>query len=52
MSKPALAVVGHIGPEPRGERLSLPHALAALAALAQPTGSRPSGCLSSGSRTA
>ena len=37
MSKPALAVVGHIGPEPHGERLSLPHALAALAALGQPT---------------
>ncbi len=37
MSKPALAVVGHIGPEPRGDRLSLPHALAALAALGQPT---------------
>jgi ArsR family transcriptional regulator len=37
MSKPALAVVGHIGPQPRGDRLSLPHALAALAALGQPT---------------
>ena len=37
MSKPALAVVGHIGPAPRGDRLSLPHALAALAALGQPT---------------
>jgi len=29
MNKPALAVVGHIGPVPRGDRLSLPHALAA-----------------------
>jgi DNA-binding transcriptional ArsR family regulator len=31
-----LAVVGHIGPAPRGN-LSAPHALAALAALGQPT---------------
>ncbi|MEJ2622977.1 MAG: metalloregulator ArsR/SmtB family transcription factor [Pseudolabrys sp.] len=37
MSKPALAVVGHFGPAPRGDKLSLPHALAALAALGQPT---------------
>ena len=31
-----LAVVGHIGPVPRGDKMSLPHALAALAALGQP----------------
>ena len=31
-----LAVVGHIGPAPRGDKMSLPHALAALAALGQP----------------
>ncbi len=37
MNKPALAVVGHIGPAPRGDRLALPHALAALSALGQPT---------------
>jgi DNA-binding transcriptional ArsR family regulator len=37
MSKETLAVVGHIGPAPRGDRLSTPHALAALAALGQPT---------------
>jgi ArsR family transcriptional regulator len=30
-------VVGHIGPAPSGNRLSAPHALAALAALGQPT---------------
>lgn len=36
-SKEALAVVGHIGPAPRGDRMSAPHALAALAALGQPT---------------
>jgi ArsR family transcriptional regulator len=35
--KPALAVVGHIGPAPRGDKMSAPHALAALAALGQPT---------------
>ena len=37
MKKATLAVVGHIGPEPRGDRISIPHALAALAALGQPT---------------
>jgi ArsR family transcriptional regulator len=37
MRKNALAVVGHIGPAPRGDRMSSPHALAALAALGQPT---------------
>jgi ArsR family transcriptional regulator, arsenate/arsenite/antimonite-responsive transcriptional repressor len=37
MAKNSLAVVGHIGPTPRGDRLSAPHALAALAALGQPT---------------
>lgn len=31
-----LAVVGHIGPAPRGDKMSLPHALATLAALGQP----------------
>jgi ArsR family transcriptional regulator len=37
MPKAALAVVGHIGPAARGDRMSAPHALAALAALGQPT---------------
>jgi ArsR family transcriptional regulator, arsenate/arsenite/antimonite-responsive transcriptional repressor len=37
MKKTNLAVVGHIGPAPRGDKLSAPHALAALAALGQPT---------------
>jgi ArsR family transcriptional regulator len=37
MRKTSLAVVGHIGPAPRGDRISAPHALAALAALGQPT---------------
>ena len=37
MRKTALAVVGHVGPAPRGDRISAPHALAALAALGQPT---------------
>jgi ArsR family transcriptional regulator len=37
MRKTALAVVGHIGPAPRGDKISSPHALAALAALGQPT---------------
>jgi ArsR family transcriptional regulator, arsenate/arsenite/antimonite-responsive transcriptional repressor len=37
MPKEALAVVGHIGPAPRGDKMSSPHALAALAALGQPT---------------
>jgi DNA-binding transcriptional ArsR family regulator len=32
-----LAVVGHIGPTPRGDGMSAPHALAAFAALGQPT---------------
>ena len=37
MRKTSLAVVGHIGPAPRGDKISAPHALAALAALGQPT---------------
>ena len=37
MRKGALAVVGHIGPVANGDRMSAPHALAALAALGQPT---------------
>jgi DNA-binding transcriptional ArsR family regulator len=37
MAKGNLAVVGHIGPAPRGDKLSAPHALAAFAALGQPT---------------
>ena len=37
MRKSSLAVVGHIGPAPSGDRISSPHALAALAALGQPT---------------
>ncbi|MFY9835612.1 MAG: metalloregulator ArsR/SmtB family transcription factor [Xanthobacteraceae bacterium] len=37
MNKDRLAVVGHIGPEQSGDTLSAPHALAALAALGQPT---------------
>ena len=37
MPKETLAVVGHIGPAPRGDKMSSPHALAALAALGQPT---------------
>jgi ArsR family transcriptional regulator len=36
MRKGSLAVVGHIGPAPRGDKISSPHALAALAALGQP----------------
>jgi ArsR family transcriptional regulator len=36
MRKTSLAVVGHIGPTPRGDKISAPHALAALAALGQP----------------
>ena len=36
MKKTNLAVVSHIGPAPRGDELSGPHALAALAALGQP----------------
>jgi ArsR family transcriptional regulator, arsenate/arsenite/antimonite-responsive transcriptional repressor len=37
MAKSTLAVVGHIGPTARGDKMSAPHALAALAALGQPT---------------
>jgi ArsR family transcriptional regulator, arsenate/arsenite/antimonite-responsive transcriptional repressor len=37
MRKSVLAVVSHIGPAPRGDKISAPHALAALAALGQPT---------------
>jgi DNA-binding transcriptional ArsR family regulator len=37
MPKDALAVVGHVGPTPVGGQMSAPHALAALAALGQPT---------------
>ena len=37
MRKSSLAVVGHIGPAARGDKMSAPHALAALAALGQPT---------------
>ena len=37
MKRGALAVVGHVGPEATGDRISIPHALAALAALGQPT---------------
>lgn len=37
MQKALLAVVGHIGPGPSAKTMALPHALAALAALGQPT---------------
>lgn len=37
MKETTLAVVGHIGPEPKGDWISVAHALAALAALGQPT---------------
>lgn len=37
MRRSSLAVVGHLGPAPRGDTMSSPHALAALAALGQPT---------------
>jgi ArsR family transcriptional regulator len=37
MRKGSLAVVSHIGPAPRGDKITPPHALAALAALGQPT---------------
>jgi len=37
MPKGALAVVGHVGPVSTGGRMSAQHALAALAALGQPT---------------
>lgn len=35
--KANVAVVGHIGPQSRGDTMSAPHALAALAALGQPS---------------
>jgi ArsR family transcriptional regulator len=37
MRNNALAVVGHVGPATAGGTMSAPHALAALAALGQPT---------------
>ena len=37
MNVPALAVVGHVGPDVREGAMDAPHALAALAALGQPT---------------
>lgn len=37
MTTKVLAVVGHIGPAALGDMMSAPHALAALAALGQPT---------------
>ncbi len=37
MEAKALAVVGHVGPTPVGDMMVAPHALAALAALGQPT---------------
>ncbi len=37
MQRDTLAVVGHIGPVARGDKMSVPHALAALAALGQPS---------------
>jgi DNA-binding transcriptional ArsR family regulator len=37
MAKSALAVVGHVGPAASGDKMSAAHALAALAALGQPT---------------
>jgi len=37
MQKNALAVIGHIRPIAQGEKMSVPHALAALAALGQPS---------------
>ena len=37
MRRSPLAVVGHVGPVVEGNILSAPHALAALAALGQPT---------------
>jgi DNA-binding transcriptional ArsR family regulator len=37
MPKEGLAVVGHVGPESRGQMMSTPHATAALAALGQPS---------------
>jgi ArsR family transcriptional regulator, arsenate/arsenite/antimonite-responsive transcriptional repressor len=37
MPRNALAVVSHASPAPAGQTMSAPHALAALAALGQPT---------------
>jgi ArsR family transcriptional regulator, arsenate/arsenite/antimonite-responsive transcriptional repressor len=37
MKNAALAVVGHLGPQCEGDSMAPPHALAALAALGQPT---------------
>ena len=37
MQRNNLAVVGHVGPGSTGDAMSAPHALAALAALGQPT---------------
>ena len=37
MAKSALAVVGHVGPAASGDKMTPAHALAALAALGQPT---------------
>ena len=37
MRKSSLAVVGHVGPVTRGDKISPSHALAGLAALGQPT---------------
>jgi ArsR family transcriptional regulator len=37
MQREAVAVVGHLGPRSSGDIMSSPHALAALAALGQPT---------------
>src|SRR3974390_2447360 len=37
MPKATLAVVGHVGPAPRGDKMSVPHGLAGFAALGQPT---------------
>jgi ArsR family transcriptional regulator len=37
MTKAPVAVVGHVGPQSNGDRMAAPHALAALAALGQPT---------------
>ncbi len=37
MTKGSLAVVGHVGPQQVGNAMTAPHALAALAALGQPT---------------
>ena len=37
MKKATVPVVGHVGPAQRGDRMEAPHALAALAALGQPT---------------